>query len=113
RATFLRRRCRRRPPNGNEARAGGRACVAYHYDAPRWRTSKRGARMYAQMVDTGVAKVGDVADMSPEERAFQARGDVADMSPEERAFQARVDDDIRIEPKDWMPEAYRRTLIRQ
>jgi ring-1,2-phenylacetyl-CoA epoxidase subunit PaaA len=53
--------------------------------------------MYAQMVDTGVAKVADVAEMSPEERAFQAR----------------VDDDIRIEPKDWMPEAYRRTLIRQ
>ena len=32
---------------------------------------------------------------------------------EEQAFQARVDADIKIEPKDWMPEAYRRTLIRQ
>jgi ring-1,2-phenylacetyl-CoA epoxidase subunit PaaA len=53
--------------------------------------------MYAQLVDTGVAKVADAAEMSPEERAFQAR----------------IDDDIRIEPKDWMPEAYRRTLIRQ
>ncbi len=28
-------------------------------------------------------------------------------------FQARIDADIKIEPKDWMPEAYRKTLIRQ
>src|ERR1700743_2465413 len=28
-------------------------------------------------------------------------------------FQARIDADERIEPKDWMPEAYRRTLTRQ
>ena len=28
-------------------------------------------------------------------------------------FQARIDDDGRIEPQDWMPEAYRKTLIRQ
>jgi len=35
------------------------------------------------------------------------------MSPEERAFQERIDADIKIEPKDWMPEAYRKTLIRQ
>jgi ring-1,2-phenylacetyl-CoA epoxidase subunit PaaA len=28
-------------------------------------------------------------------------------------FQARVDEDEKIEPKDWMPEAYRQTLIRQ
>ena len=35
-----------------------------------------------------------------------------DASPESR-FQARVDAEERIEPKDWMPEAYRRTLIRQ
>ncbi|MGH8220963.1 MAG: 1,2-phenylacetyl-CoA epoxidase subunit PaaA [Steroidobacteraceae bacterium] len=28
-------------------------------------------------------------------------------------FQARIDADERIEPKDWMPETYRRTLIRQ
>ena len=29
------------------------------------------------------------------------------------AFEARVASDDFIEPKDWMPEAYRRTLIRQ
>ena len=53
--------------------------------------------MYAQMVETGV-------------RAMQA---AADMSDEERAFQARIDADVKIEPKDWMPDAYRKTLIRQ
>lgn len=29
------------------------------------------------------------------------------------AFQARIDDGDRIEPKDWMPKGYRKTLIRQ
>src|ERR671914_63052 len=29
------------------------------------------------------------------------------------AFEARVANDEFIEPKDWMPEAYRKTLIRQ
>src|ERR1700680_3365579 len=28
-------------------------------------------------------------------------------------FQARVDADDKIEPKDWMPDAYRQTLVRQ
>ncbi len=28
-------------------------------------------------------------------------------------FQERIDKEIRIEPKDWMPEKYRQTLIRQ
>ena len=36
-----------------------------------------------------------------------------EMSEEERAFQDRVDADIKIEPRDWMPEGYRKTLIRQ
>ena len=53
--------------------------------------------MYAQMVETGLNKV----------RTQQ------DMSAEEEAFQARIDAGIKIEPKDWMPEAYRKTLIRQ
>ncbi len=53
--------------------------------------------MYAQMVNTGVDSV-------------QGRDA---MSVEERAFQDRIDADERIEPKEWMPEAYRRTLIRQ
>jgi len=35
------------------------------------------------------------------------------LSPEETKFQERVDAGIKIEPKDYMPEAYRKTLIRQ
>lgn len=31
----------------------------------------------------------------------------------EEVFQDKVDQEIRIEPKDWMPDAYRQTLIRQ
>jgi ring-1,2-phenylacetyl-CoA epoxidase subunit PaaA len=53
--------------------------------------------MYAQLVDTGTSRL----------RA------VAELSPEEQAFQARIDAGVKIEPKDWMPEAYRKTLIRQ
>ena len=30
-----------------------------------------------------------------------------------RAFQARIDAEEKIEPKEWMPDAYRRTLVRQ
>jgi len=37
----------------------------------------------------------------PEDAALAAR------------FQARIDQEDRIEPNDWMPEAYRKTLIRQ
>lgn len=31
----------------------------------------------------------------------------------EKIFQDKVDQEIKIEPKDWMPDAYRKTLIRQ
>jgi ring-1,2-phenylacetyl-CoA epoxidase subunit PaaA len=31
----------------------------------------------------------------------------------EKTFQDKIDNEIRIEPKDWMPEKYRQTLIRQ
>jgi ring-1,2-phenylacetyl-CoA epoxidase subunit PaaA len=31
----------------------------------------------------------------------------------ETIFQDKIDKEIRIEPKDWMPEKYRQTLIRQ
>ncbi len=31
----------------------------------------------------------------------------------EAAFQQRVDDERKIEPKDWMPAAYRKNLVRQ
>lgn len=31
----------------------------------------------------------------------------------QRRFDEHIEKDIRIEPRDWMPEAYRKTLIRQ
>jgi ring-1,2-phenylacetyl-CoA epoxidase subunit PaaA len=37
----------------------------------------------------------------------------ADMAALEARFQERVDADEKIEPKDWMPHAYRNTLLRQ
>ena len=54
-------------------------------------------KMYAQLVETGVKRV----------KALE------EMTPEERAFQERIDAEIKIEPKNWMPDAYRQTLIRQ
>ena len=36
-----------------------------------------------------------------------------EMEPDERAFQERINAGIRIEAKDWMPDGYRKTLIRQ
>jgi ring-1,2-phenylacetyl-CoA epoxidase subunit PaaA len=53
--------------------------------------------MYAQMVKTDAPRV-----KSPDE-----------MDPQERAFQERIDAGQKIEPKEWMPEGYRKTLIRQ
>jgi ring-1,2-phenylacetyl-CoA epoxidase subunit PaaA len=31
----------------------------------------------------------------------------------EEEFQSKINSEIKIEPKDWMPDAYRKTLIRQ
>ncbi|MBI6897691.1 1,2-phenylacetyl-CoA epoxidase subunit A [Pseudomonas putida] len=53
--------------------------------------------MYAQLVETGVKRLKTLEEMSPEERAFQEK----------------IDAEIKIEAKNWMPEAYRQTLIRQ
>lgn len=36
-----------------------------------------------------------------------------DIKELERRFQEKIDNDIKIEPNDWMPERYRKTLIRQ
>ncbi len=53
--------------------------------------------MYAQMVKTDGTGVKSREEMTPEERAFQDRIDALE----------------KIEPRDWMPEGYRKTLIRQ
>ena len=34
-------------------------------------------------------------------------------TPEEAAFNARIAEDRKVEPRDWMPDAYRKTLVRQ
>ena len=31
----------------------------------------------------------------------------------EQIFQEKIDNEIKIEPKDWMPDSYRKTLVRQ
>ncbi|MEJ2129634.1 MAG: 1,2-phenylacetyl-CoA epoxidase subunit A [Woeseiaceae bacterium] len=49
----------------------------------------------------------DQKDKSP------AKRDALDTPEQLEAFQQRIDEEEKIEPKDWMPEKYRRTLIRQ
>lgn len=36
-----------------------------------------------------------------------------DIQQQETQFQDKIDNELKIEPKDWMPEKYRQTLIRQ
>ncbi len=43
----------------------------------------------------------------------ESEGNRGDPTAQERAFQARIDAGEKIEPKEWMPEGYRKTLIRQ
>jgi len=31
----------------------------------------------------------------------------------EKQFQGKIEEEIKIEPKDWMPDSYRKTLVRQ
>ncbi|MEX2123035.1 MAG: 1,2-phenylacetyl-CoA epoxidase subunit PaaA [Woeseia sp.] len=40
-------------------------------------------------------------------------GDAAETAAELAGFQRRIDAEEKIEAKDWMPEAYRKTLVRQ
>ena len=42
-----------------------------------------------------------------------ARRDELEPAEQLASFQARIDADEKIEAKDWMPEAYRKTLVRQ
>jgi ring-1,2-phenylacetyl-CoA epoxidase subunit PaaA len=45
-------------------------------------------------------------------KSVPASGDAADDAMQ-AGFDARIDSDRRIEPQDWMPQAYRKTLVRQ
>jgi ring-1,2-phenylacetyl-CoA epoxidase subunit PaaA len=51
--------------------------------------------------------VGDSVKQQP--LPIHAKEDPAQLA----AFDAKIDNDGRIEPQDWMPEAYRKTLVRQ
>ncbi len=46
-------------------------------------------------------------------KTFKTLLTMADLNSLEAKFQERIDQEIKIEPKDWMPEKYRQTLIRQ
>src|ERR1700722_19012264 len=51
-------------------------------------------------------------------RSMSSRGQIEqEMVPGDEAleagFQALIDADQRIEPRDWMPDGYRKSLIRQ
>jgi len=35
------------------------------------------------------------------------------MTDFEKIFQQKIENEVKIEPRDWMPEAYRKTLVRQ
>ncbi|MFM2329418.1 MAG: hypothetical protein RLZZ494_1521, partial [Pseudomonadota bacterium] len=61
--------------------------------------------MYTQAMDL-MAKEGASAPSAKPVRSAQ------EMMLEQR-FEARIDDGGFIEAKDWMPEHYRRTLLRQ
>ena len=45
--------------------------------------------------------------------AQMVKSEPHDQSAEADAFQARIDAGEKIEPQDWMPDGYRKTLIRQ
>ena len=53
--------------------------------------------MYAQLVKSTGGRVKSLDEMEPQERAFQERINAGEL----------------IEPRDWMPDAYRSTLVRQ
>ena len=58
--------------------------------------------MYTQAMDLPQKKGQSVhGPLAPENPAYQAE------------FDAKLADGVFVEPKDWMPEAYRKTLIRQ
>jgi ring-1,2-phenylacetyl-CoA epoxidase subunit PaaA len=45
--------------------------------------------------------------------AVPATDATASEAARQARFDAKIDDDSKIEPQDWMPDAYRRTLVRQ
>src|SRR5665213_3635956 len=50
---------------------------------------------------------------APADKSAAVADVTVDKSAEEREFDRLIEADQRIEPRDWMPDAYRKTLIRQ
>jgi ring-1,2-phenylacetyl-CoA epoxidase subunit PaaA len=59
---------------------------------------RRNSIMYTQALNAAEAAPANTRQADPEREA---------------RFQARIDSEQKIEPNDWMPDAYRRTLVRQ
>src|SRR5256886_9828461 len=79
-----------------DTRIHSHVLVSYHIAAGR---PKLEGPMYTQALDTHGKEPPPAASGESAARA--------------QRFQARVDAEDKIEPKDWMPDAYRQTLIRQ
>lgn len=63
--------------------------------------------MYTQALNTEPGKE------SPKPQSRKPREWTPEEAAREATFNARVDADGRIEPRDWMPAGYRKTLVRQ
>jgi len=72
--------------------------ITCHYPGRQWHGG--GACMYTQGLNEAASKAG-AHDAAGEDSALLQR------------FEARIEAEEKIEPKDWMPAAYRQTLIRQ
>src|SRR5690606_37436406 len=71
---------------------------------------------YARITKRSVSNTAcdEGVDMSaPAELSLVDDGHTDDRTDEQRRFDEIIAADSRIEPRDWMPDAYRRTLIRQ
>jgi ring-1,2-phenylacetyl-CoA epoxidase subunit PaaA len=67
--------------------------------------------MYTQSLDIpGSAAVAEPGDSS---QAHDAGAGATAPHPEQARFDERMAADQKIEPQDWMPDAYRKTLVRQ
>jgi ring-1,2-phenylacetyl-CoA epoxidase subunit PaaA len=78
--------------------------------------------MYTQSLDTSssegvspnASNPGMHGSTNAGETGLRSVGPVSEAQRvQESAFNARIAEDQKIEPQDWMPEAYRKTLLRQ
>jgi ring-1,2-phenylacetyl-CoA epoxidase subunit PaaA len=63
--------------------------------------------MYTQALD-----IPDTAN-APSLHAVPPAGNASSAAAQQTRFDEKIDADGKVEPQDWMPEAYRKTLVRQ